>query len=142
MLSIDHALYSGDIGPQMLYTTAGTFVSFKADQALEGQGWQLCWSESIPLPTGPQLQTLGLSRNFLGGSIQTPRAKGSLRTMILSSNYFSCEAKLQGQTNDHGTHLGEGQFTEPTIEALRRAGLEMSQTYPNIQPYGHLVRPF
>ena len=88
----------------------------------------------MPQPTGNQLATVGFSRNFLSGSIQSTMSGSnmSLRTIILSSNYFVCQAKWEmGQ----GSVLGKGKFKDPTQLALNQIGLRLAQAYPNVQPF-------
>ena len=135
-LWIGQSAYSGQLGPQWVYTTAGTVIRFRADHNVEKAGWRLCWSGALPRPAKPQLHTLGLSRNFLTGSVQTHGSERPLRTMILSSNYLSCEAKF------NGSELGKEKFSDPTEYALYTAGLRIKRSYPNIQPFGQIPKKY
>ena len=133
-LYVSDMLYSGTQGPQQLFTPAGTFVNFSSDHYIEEEGWELCWTEDNPVPKHNQLEIVGLSRNYLVGSIQAEHTRASLRSIILSSNFLSCDANLQGDSDDHS--LGTGIFKEPTSDTLRAFGTILAQAYPNVQPFG------
>ena len=59
---------------------------------------------------------------------------GSLETVLLASNYFSCYAPSM----DHSMDLGTGQFRNPLTRAVREAGNEMSRTPPFMNPYDEM----
>ena len=77
------------------------------------------------------LTTLSLSRNYLRGSTGALKEADALETLVLSSNYFSCDAV----DLDGASRLAEGRFQDPGARALRGAGLALAEGFPFINPF-------
>lgn len=73
---------------------------------------------TIPAGSPAALETLSLTRNFLSGSTSMLRLATSLKTLILSSNYLSCDSVRL----DDAAGLGVGKFYNPTSLALYNFG--------------------
>eukprot|EP00656_Telonema_subtile_P033255 TRINITY_DN3673_c0_g1_i7.p1 TRINITY_DN3673_c0_g1~~TRINITY_DN3673_c0_g1_i7.p1 ORF type:complete len:954 (+),score=139.96 TRINITY_DN3673_c0_g1_i7:103-2964(+) len=64
------------------------------------------------------LKVLSFVRNRLEGRTEVLTGSTSLTTLMISGNFFSCEAV----TLDGATNLGKGHFEDPTSRALNIAG--------------------
>ena len=81
------------------------------------------------------VETLSLSRNYLKGKTDYLDSIATMKTLILSSNLFSCNAPKLNRS----PALGEGSFTEPVVQALKSIGKEMAE---NPIEYRTVVNPF
>ena len=108
-LTVNWNIYSGVEGPEHEFVEAGSEAVWKTDRTRLDSGWRLCWAAELPMPVEPQLQTFGIARNYLTGPLNQLRPETNLKTIIVSSNYFSCPVvHLAGDDNP-----GTGKAREP-----------------------------
>ena len=118
-LSIGGVKYSGDAGPVNVLVRAGTIVNWESDYSGNDKGWRLCWSSSSPeVSLTKSLTVLSLARNYITGNTEHLESGTSLQTLLVSSNYLSC----QSVQLEAATELGRGLFVDPTTDALQRVG--------------------
>ena len=72
-----------------------------------------------------------MTRNYLTGQTTSLNSAVHLETVLLSSNYLSCEAAGL----EDATELGMSCFIEPTQHALIEAGQTMMNTFPWVNPF-------
>jgi len=77
---------------------------------------------------------LSFSRNFITGTTDALEGVERLQTLILSSNFLSCN----GARLDSATNLAEGFFKDPGIEGLQTVGNAIGQSVPYINPFSDL----
>eukprot|EP00658_Telonema_sp_P-2_P023992 TRINITY_DN19625_c0_g1_i7.p1 TRINITY_DN19625_c0_g1~~TRINITY_DN19625_c0_g1_i7.p1 ORF type:complete len:687 (+),score=122.59 TRINITY_DN19625_c0_g1_i7:3-2063(+) len=72
---------------------------------------------SGPLPSfdAPELRTMAASRNFFTGGADVLEGSWNLSTLLLNSNYMSCELT----DLDNSTNLGQGEFFDPVSRTLK-----------------------
>eukprot|EP00656_Telonema_subtile_P004296 TRINITY_DN1194_c0_g1_i15.p1 TRINITY_DN1194_c0_g1~~TRINITY_DN1194_c0_g1_i15.p1 ORF type:complete len:1243 (-),score=233.02 TRINITY_DN1194_c0_g1_i15:64-3792(-) len=70
------------------------------------------------------LGTLSVARNFMEGTTDALGNLNALQTLILSGNYFSCDAV----DLNSAPSLGSGTFKEPVTEALIQIGEQMAKS--------------
>lgn len=105
---VDRAKLSGSIPDSIASSTS--LRGFQANA--------MTLSGSIPQGPYSTIQTFSATRNYLTGSTRSLSGAVALKTLILSSNRFSCDsARL-----DVATGLGQGQFHDPTALALYAFG--------------------
>ena len=83
------------------------------------------------MKTPPGLSVLSVARNYMAGPTRHLARSGTLETLLLASNYFSCNAPSM----DVALNLGKGKFGNPLTRALQDAGNDMSHTPPFRNPY-------
>ena len=77
------------------------------------------------------LQILVLSRNYLQGSTSALDGFSVLKTLIITSNHFSCDV-----ADLHNNEvLGQGTFNDPVTSRLSATGRYMAQNFPFLDPY-------
>ena len=82
--------------------------------------------------TNATLQTLSLAVNYFTGTTDALQEQTNLKTLLLSSNRFSCEAA----DLDAAEGLATGNWADPTDLALEAAGEEIKyQTGGTLNPY-------
>ena len=137
-LSIGEHAYSGNAGPVGVPVHKGTVVRWQSDYDKNSIGWRLCWSSSSSEPTMAQsLEVLSLARNSITGNTDNLEQQSALKTLLISSNYLSCQsAKLENTSN-----LGQGVFHEPTSSALEVVGKSL-QAETGTNPYTSVPKTF
>eukprot|EP00656_Telonema_subtile_P018154 TRINITY_DN19789_c0_g1_i1.p1 TRINITY_DN19789_c0_g1~~TRINITY_DN19789_c0_g1_i1.p1 ORF type:complete len:1166 (+),score=65.42 TRINITY_DN19789_c0_g1_i1:148-3645(+) len=73
------------------------------------------------------LISLGLARNYLQGGVGDLHGP-NLQTLLLSSNYFSCEASEL----EHAVLLGQGYFNDPVPDGVRELTVKAYFTYHDL----------
>ena len=117
-LRIGEFEFSGTVGPAEVPVSANTTVHWHSGFANHSRGWRLCWSGSSEPIMAQSLEVLSLARNYLTGNTDHLGQQSALKTLLLSSNYLSCQsAELEDATN-----LGQGHFADPTNSTLELAG--------------------
>jgi len=91
-------------------------------------------SGTIPDLSNGSLKHLALARNYFVGDTNGLAGVSDLRTLVLSSNYFECNAV----DLNSAVGLGRGSFLEPGTHALKAAGKALAQFFPYIDPFGGL----
>eukprot|EP00656_Telonema_subtile_P057711 TRINITY_DN9561_c0_g1_i2.p1 TRINITY_DN9561_c0_g1~~TRINITY_DN9561_c0_g1_i2.p1 ORF type:complete len:1111 (+),score=173.31 TRINITY_DN9561_c0_g1_i2:852-4184(+) len=111
-----HLSFSGLAGPSSVAVAAGGTMSWNAlpSGTINGEHWSVCWSESPTI----ELKTLSLTRNHLTGSTDALEPAVNLETVLLSSNYLSCDIPRM----DGAERLATGDFVDPATSALRLVG--------------------
>ena len=87
------------------------------------------WDTVIPLEQS--LETLVLSRNYMRGPTAPLNNFSALTTLIIASNYFSCNS---ADLRDNDV-LGQGEFSDPTTKQVAEAGEFMAGVYPFADPF-------
>ena len=137
-LAIGESVYSGTVGPVGVPVHKGDVVHWESDIEKDSKGWRLCWSSSSSEPTMAQsLEVLSLARNSITGNTDNLEQQSALKTLLISSNYLSCEsAKLENTIN-----LGQGVFQDPTSSALEQAG-KVLQGETGTNPFTSVPKTF
>lgn len=118
-LSIGESGYSGTVGPVGMPVQTGSTIGWQSLSVGKDKGWRLCWSSSSSEPTMTQsLEVLSLARNSITGNTDNLEQQSALKTLLISSNYLSCQSAKLENTID----LGQGVFQDPTSSALEQAG--------------------
>ena len=73
-----------------------------------------------------------VARNYLCGPTTAIEHVAQLRSLILVSNYLSCDVIHQLENN---TVLGDGQFYDPRAYRILRQALILEDSYPFVNPY-------
>eukprot|EP00656_Telonema_subtile_P054505 TRINITY_DN8174_c0_g2_i5.p1 TRINITY_DN8174_c0_g2~~TRINITY_DN8174_c0_g2_i5.p1 ORF type:complete len:1044 (-),score=161.68 TRINITY_DN8174_c0_g2_i5:235-3366(-) len=88
--------------------------------------------------TASTLETLSLAQNFLTATTDVLAQETNLRTLLLSSNYLSCNAvTLNGALN-----LGRGTFGDPGQEVLSNLAADVAIEFPAFDPFPTTVDRF
>jgi hypothetical protein len=82
--------------------------------------------------TNATLQTLSLAVNYFTGTTDALEGQTNLKTLLLSSNRFSCEAA----DLDAAEGLATGNWADPTDLALEAVGEEIARQ-TNTNPYNY-----
>ena len=73
-----------------------------------------------------------VARNYLCGPTTAIEHAVGLRSLVLVSNYLSCDVISQLENN---TVLGYGNFHDPRTYRIRRQSLHLQNSYPFVTPY-------
>jgi hypothetical protein len=77
---------------------------------------------------------MSFSRNYLTGTTKLYEGAEGLETLILSSNFLSCNAARL----DNAINLTDGVFRDPGLEALRAVGAAIADVFPYVDPFSNL----
>ena len=138
MLSIGESVFWGTVGPVGVPVQTGSTIDWQSYSSGKDKGWRLCWSSSSSEPTMTQsLEVLSLARNSITGNTDNLEQQSALKTLLISSNYLSCQsAKLENTIN-----LGQGVFQDPTSSALEQAG-KVLQGETGTNPFTSVPKTF
>ena len=117
-------LFYGLRSPLGEYVSNGSYLFWATDEDHNYRGWNLCYDAARQ----STLETLSLTRNYLVGELEALSSAVNLRSLLLSSNLFSCDAPRL----DDATDLGEGVFFDPAPAALKALGEEWVTLSPGV----------